>query len=300
MDNRIKRRRERRLRMIAFFEEPANKAIIDTQADVKADITTFIAASDAWEAKAVEIETLEENNNAAAKKAAMKAMAEIVTRWGQRCLVRLRRLGLTNEAQLANHQVTDFFAISGSAALDLAKSIRNMLDAHKSNLTTQGITDEVITEIDARIQAASDLETKPTAAIKNLEAKRTALIAADTALKLQLEEIVNTLHAEFRYTNTEFDLELMQQYELGGNTGHRYTALEGTAKNNQEPLVGYTVRRADAPAKKSVVNMEGAYHIKGMKAGEVTFELVDRQGVVKATKLLKLKLGTVVVWDWAL
>lgn len=300
MDNRIKRRRERRLRMIAFFKEPANKAIIDTQADVKADIATFMAASNAWEAKAVAIEALEENNNAAAKKAAMKAMAEIVTRWGQRCLVRLRRLGLTNEAQLANHQVTDFFAISGSAALDLAKSIRNMLDAHKSNLTTQGITDEVITEIDARIQTASYLEAKPVAAIKDLEAKRATLATEDKALKLQLEEIVNTLHAEFRYTNPAFDRQLIQQYQLGGNTGHRYTTLEGTAKNYLEPLVGYTVRRADAPAKKSVVDLEGAYHIKGMKAGEVTFELVDRQGVVKATKLLKLKLGTVVVWDWAL
>lgn len=298
MNNLIKRHRERRNRMILFFNQPDNKALIDTQADVKADVATFTADAAPWETLAVEIETLEENGNATAKAAAMKMMAEYVSRWGQRCLVKLRRLGLTNEAKLADHQPSDFYKMPNLEALDLARAIRKMLGDHKAELAVQGITDEVLEEMDSRIAAASDLETVPVAALKNLEAKRAALATGDADLEAQLEDIVNTLHAEFRYTDVDFDRELMTHYELGGNTGHRYTTLEGTAMNGQTPLIGYTVRRADDPLKKGLVDMEGHYSIKGMQGGEVVFELVDKAGMVRAEKLLKLKRGTVMVWDW--
>lgn len=299
MKNLMKRHRERRQRMIAFFAQPDPTDLINTQPDIKEDVTHFKDKSATWETAAVEIETLEENSNAATKKAAMKAMAEGAARWGQRCLVRLRRLGLMNEAKLADHQPSDFLGMANAEAVDLAKAIYNMLKAHQSELAGQGITEAVLEDLEARIAAASGLETQPTAALRDLEAKRAALTAGDAELEGELEDIVSTLHAEFRYTKPDFDRELMTQYELGGNTGHRYTVLEGTARTSSgTPLSGYTVRRADDPLKKGLVDRTGHYSIKGMRGGEVVFELVNPEGVVRAERLLKLKMGTVVVWDW--
>lgn len=78
----------------------------------------------------------------------------------------------------------------------------------------------------------------------------------------------------------------MAHYELGDNTGHRYMVLEGTARTPSGTLL-----------KKGLVDMKGTYCIKGMRGGEVTFELVNPDGVVRAERRLKLKMGTVVVWD---
>ncbi len=298
MDNQIKRHRERRQRMNAFFAKPANATIIRTQADVAADVVTFTSDSAAWEVKAVEIETLEGNPNAVVKKTAMKAMVEVVTRWGQRVMVKLRRLGLVIEMSVVNHQPSDFYGIEGAAAIDMAKGIRKVLNDNIAALAGQGVTASVIADIDAKINAAGALLTRPAQAGNDLETKRAALAAGDAALELELEDVVNTLHAEFRYTNADFDRALMVEYELRGDTGKRYTGIEGTAKSRTAALRGYTVRRADDHTKAGVVDTAGAYSIKGMRSGDVLFELVDGAGAVKATKELRLKLGTVVVWDW--
>ncbi len=300
MDKVLRRHWERRQRMSAFFAKPSIKPLVLAQADVAADVVTFNTDAAAWEVKLVEVQVLEGNADAAMKKAAVTTMAETTTRWGQRCVVKLRRLGLMTEAVEVNHTPSEVMGMSGPMAIATAKAIRSVLNTNMAALSGQGVTAAVIADIDAKINAAALLLTKPAASAGDLEAKRAALAAGDAMLEAELEDIVGTLHAEYRYTKPDFDREMMVQYELGGDTGKRYTGIQGTAKSSVAVLAGYTVRREDDHAKKGVVDRQGAYHIKGMMAGDVVFELVDKAGVVVATKLLVLKLGTVVVWDWVI
>ena len=143
-------------RMESYLDAHNDK--VSAHADIAALVTVFLSELSTFDALAAQ-QAAGTGTYADAKKAAIADGAAYISKWGRRCSVQAHTLGLYAVEATINHRAYEITRMASEEAFNLLQAMRDALEQNMASFSTQGITNAVIVQMDAKLTTISGLLT---------------------------------------------------------------------------------------------------------------------------------------------